>query len=322
MISVIVATRDRAGLLASTLEALAQQRDPGCPFEILVVDNASVDRTPEIIADAARRSPVPLVYLHEARPGKSHALNFAVTQARGDILVFTDDDVLTSPGWLSAYASAFAETDADFAVGRIFPLWEAEPPPWLSPALYGVLAVPDGGSERLRLSKGMHEEIMPLGANMAVRRRVLDRIGGWNPNLGKLKGTLRTGEDHEFALKMVAAGYRGVYEPQASVLHRVPADRLRFNYFQRWFHDNGAIEALLEQVYPTTGRYLLGVPRYMWRQAATDVAVMIGTAATGNIKRATACEMRLAWFVGFMKGRRALRRDGRINNQAAALPRS
>ena len=65
---------------------------------------------------------------------------------------------------------------------------------------------------------------MPIGANMAIRRSVVERVGGWNPALGKLDGTLRTGEDHEFALKMFDAGLVGVYEPRAEVAHRVPAD--------------------------------------------------------------------------------------------------
>src|SRR5919106_4321342 len=211
MISVVIATRDRARLLASTLEALSRQESPGCPFEILIVDNGSIDDTPGVVAAAAARGPAPVMYLSETGPGKSRALNNAVAHARGDLLVLTDDDVLPSPGWLAAYVRAFSETGADFAAGRILPQWEAPPPRWMSPALHGVLAIPDGGTRRLTLGKGVNDQIMPIGANMAIRRHVLDRIGGWNPDLGKLQGTLRTGEDHEFALKMFDAGFTGVY---------------------------------------------------------------------------------------------------------------
>src|SRR5262249_39918488 len=140
----------------------------------------------------------------ELKSGKSHALNTAVAIARGDLLVLTDDDVLPSTGWLRAYSEVFAATDADFAAGRILPVWEEAVPRWLSAALYGVLAVPDGGTTRVPISGGPSEAIMPIGANMALRRHVVDRVGGWNPSLGKLDGTLRTGEDHEFALKMFA----------------------------------------------------------------------------------------------------------------------
>lgn len=321
MISVLIATRNRAQLLVSTLDALCEQEWPGCPFEILVVDNASVDETAEAVAAVASRAAVPIVYLREERPGKSHALNTAITHARGELLVLTDDDVLPSPAWLARYATAFAETGADYAVGRILPLWETPPPRWMSPALYGVLAVPDGGTRRLELVKRVNEQIMPLGANMAVRRHVVDRIGGWNPNLGKLQGTLRTGEDHEFALKMLEAGFAGVYEPTALVHHRVPAERLRLAYFYRWYCDNGAVQAGLELEYPSTTEYVLSVPRYLWRQLLNDVLLFARGIATCDPRRATAGGMRLAWFAGYLLARRNHRRtSARAGTQPAATP--
>ena len=318
MISVLIASRDRARLLAKTLQTLSRQEPPGCPFEIIVVDNASTDDTAAVVSAAARECPAPLVYLRETRPGKSHALNTALGRARGDLLALTDDDVLVSPDWLGAFARAFAQTDADFAVGRILPLWEAPPPRWLSPALYGVLAIPDAGTRRLTIAPGVNDHVMPLGANMAIRRHVAERVGGWNPDLGKLQGTLRTGEDHEFALQMMAAGFTGVYEPEASVQHRVPAERLRLAYFQRWFYDNGGIAAHLEERYPTADRRVLGVPRYLFRQFAGDIWSTILGAATVDIERATVGEMRAAWFAGYVGAR--WRRNGGAPSGSQPVP--
>lgn len=303
MISIIIATRDRAPLLRDTLGALARQRDPGTPVEVMIVDNASVDGTRDVVTDAATTMPWPVLYLYEARPGKSHALNSALELVRGDLLVFTDDDVLPDPGWLAAYADALAQTGADYAVGRILPLWEAPPPSWMSPALYGVLAVPDGGTQRLVIADAMNDEIMPLGANMAVRRHVIDRIGGWDTDLGKLQGTLRTGEDHEFALRMSSNGFVGVYEPLASVQHRVPAERLQLSYFQRWFYDNGGVEASLEDRYPTTATYLCRVPRHLWRESLGEVLGLAAAAATLNRASIVARWMRLAWLAGYVRTR-------------------
>jgi glucosyl-dolichyl phosphate glucuronosyltransferase len=302
MISVIVATRDRAPLLRGTLEALSGQVSPGCPVEILVVDNGSIDGTREVVETSGRESKIPVIYLTESRPGKSHALNTAVAHARGDVLAFTDDDVLPSPGWLAAYTQAFGETGADYAAGRILPLWEVTPPRWLTPAQHGVLAISDGGTRRLILA-GVHDRVMPIGANMAVRRHVLDRVGGWNPDLGKLKNTFRTGEDHEFALKLAAAGFAGVYEPEACALHRVPAERLRLEYFFRWCYSNGRIAAGLEQEYPSTKNYLLRVPRYLWRRLATDLTSTMTGIVTADSRPATSGAMRVAWFGGYLAGR-------------------
>jgi glycosyltransferase involved in cell wall biosynthesis len=323
MISVIIPTRDRAPLLASILDTVSRQEWPGCPFEVLVVDNASVDETPAVVAAVAERTAAPIVYLREAKPGKSNALNTAVAHARGELLVFTDDDMVPSPAWLAAYTRAFAETGADYATGRILPLWESPPPRWLSPALHGVLGIIDGGTHRLRLAKGVNEQIMPLGGNMALRRHVLERVARWNPDLGKLQGTLRSGEDHEFALKLAGAGFTGVYEPAACMQHRISPDRLRLAYFQRWFYDNGAIVAGLEQEYPSTTRYLLNVPQYLWRQLINDILVTAWAILTWDMRRATAGGMQLAWFAGFLTGRWKRRRtDGSVNAQPAVIPRS
>jgi glycosyltransferase involved in cell wall biosynthesis len=319
MITVIIATRNRASLLAKTLDAIGRQDWPGCPFEILVVDNASTDETRDVVATV--HASVPIVYLREDKPGKSHALNTAVRHARGQILVLTDDDVLPSPGWLAAYVRAFGETGADYAAGRILPLWEAAQPGWLSPALYGVLAIPDGGVRRLTLSGHASDRIMPIGANMAVRRHVLERVGGWNPDLGKLHGTLRTGEDHEFALRMAAAGFAGIYEPHAVVHHRVPPDRLRIGYFQRWFYDNGTIVASLERAYPSTASYLLGVPRYLWRELGGNFMLSLYAILCCDAKRATAAQMRLAWFAGYLRGLwKYLRSTAGVGARPATIP--
>jgi glycosyltransferase involved in cell wall biosynthesis len=300
MVSVIIATRDRASLLALTLDALAKQQNAGT-FEVLVADNGSTDTTRAVVEAAAARTPVS--YLREDRPGKSYALNTAVATARGDLILLTDDDVLPSPGWLATFRRAFDETGAEFAAGRILPLWEAPPPSWMSPSLHGVLAIPDGGESRLSLGRGLNTHIMPIGANMAVRRSLVVRVGGWNTSLGKLQGTLRTGEDHEFALRLIAGGAAGVYEPAAVVRHRVPADRLRRDYFERWFHENGAVVAAIERDHPTTDRYLLNVPRYLWRRALGDAAAAALAVVKRDEKRAAAAEMRLRWFAGYAGAR-------------------
>jgi len=102
---------------------------------------------------------------------------------------------------------------------------------------------------------------------------------------------------------MLAAGFKGVYEPAASVGHHVPASRLRLGYFARWFYDNGAIVAGLERTYPSSPVRLLGVPRYLWRQLARDLQAALGAAVRRDLTRVVACCMRVLWFGGFVKSR-------------------
>ncbi len=206
------------------------------------------------------------------------------------------------PDWLQALAAAFEDRAVDFVAGRILPRWEADPPSWLSSALYGVLAIPDNGERRLSISPdGEGRDIIPVGANMAVRASVVRRLGGLRHDLGKLSGTLRTGEDHEFFLRMTGAGLRGVYEPLALVRHFVPRERLERSYFRRWLYQNGQDVAHLQATHRDTARRLLGVPRYLWRQAAEDAVAMVKAGVAGDRRRRFAASTRLIWFSGYIR---------------------
>jgi glycosyltransferase involved in cell wall biosynthesis len=300
-VSVIVATRDRERLLAQTLDALAAQRWPRRQGEILIADNGSTDGTRAVVrAAAARTDGPPVRYLHVPQPGKSVAVNAALQQARGDLLAFTDDDVVPERDWLASFAEAAEETAADFLAGRILPRWEIPPPPWMSPALHGALAIPDNGESRLDISAGSRHGIIPIGANMAVRADVVRRLGGLRTDLGKLDGTLRTGEDHEFFLRMLHAGCKGIYEPTAVVRHFVPRSRLERSYFRSWLYQNGRDVARLEAAYSTAVR-LLGIPRYLWRAAPADALAALHAFGTGDSRRRFAAGVRLIWLAGYVR---------------------
>jgi len=301
--SVVIATKNREALLAETLDALIAQQWPRDRFEILVADNGSADNTRSVVCAAARRSGAPrIVYRVVTTPGKSSAVNALFKEVAGDIIALTDDDVVPEPTWLQAFAAAFEETGADFAAGRILPRWESDPPSWLSERLYGVLAIPDNGTKRLTLGPDADgKDVMTVGANMAVRTAVVKRVGGLRQDLGKLSGTLRTGEDHEFFLRMIHAGYRGVYEPAALVRHFVPAERLERSYFRRWLYQNGQDVARLEATHAAGVRRLLRVPRYLWRQAASDAVSMVRAGMAGDMRGRFAASTRLIWFGGYVR---------------------
>ena len=298
-VSVVIATRNRSVLLARTLRALASQRWPAGQMEIIVADNGSTDETGAIVEGFSEG--VAVRYLLVTTPGKSHAVNAALQIARGDVIAFTDDDVQPDPEWLNGLAGAFAETGADYVAGRILPIWEVPPPAWMSPPLYGVLAIPDNGAERQSITADGASQVMPIGANMAVRAAVIARVGGLRTDLGKIDGSLRTGEDHEFFLRLVHEGYRGTYEPAALVRHLVPASRLSRSYFRRWLFQNGGDVACLERSYPTGVATLLGVPRYLWRVTLEAALAAARAAIRGDRAQRFASTLRVIWFAGYLR---------------------
>ncbi|MGE3275496.1 MAG: glycosyltransferase family 2 protein [Vicinamibacterales bacterium] len=300
-VSVIVATRNRQALLRTTLEGLVAQRWPRNRFEIVVADNGSTDTTAETVRQLARRPDAPAVhYLFVAAPGKSQAVNAALAHATGDLLAFTDDDVQPSRDWLAALDAASAESGADFVAGRIRPNWEVPPPSWMSPALHGVLAIPDNGDTRLPIDQA-HPQVVPIGANMAVRASAMAAVGGLRADLGKLAGTLRTGEDHDLFLRLLDAGYRGVYEPEAVVRHWVPRARLTREYCRRWLFQNGRDVARLAATARPPVPHLLGVPRYLWRDAASRGWQAARAAAAGDPAGRFAGSVRLVWLCGYLR---------------------
>jgi GT2 family glycosyltransferase len=131
---------------------------------------------------------------------------------------------------------------------------------------------------------------------------VIRRIGGLRVDLGKLDGSLRTGEDHEFFLRMLHSGFRGIYEPKAVVHHRVGTERLDRGYFRRWLHQNGRDVARLNRVYSLRNvPRLLRAPRYLWRQAVFDSVAAVGAAARRDRARRFGSFGRLIWFAGYLR---------------------
>ncbi len=298
-ISVIIATHNRCNLLDDCLTHLARQAFiPG--DEIVVVNNGSIDGTPAVVARHARGSAVPLVYVEEPVPGKSYAVAAAVRVAKGDVLAFTDDDVNVAPTWLDSTRRAMADQLTALVGGPVEPRWERRPPAWLRlPAencgrLTAPLALLNYGVDTIDLGPRT-----VLGANLAVRRDVFVRVGGFAPHLGKLRGTLLGGEDHELCRRVQDAGLRAVYRPDVRVRHWVPVDRMRVGYYLSWYFWSGITNAAMDAEQPPRGRTVLGVPLYLFRRGASAGIGAIAAAVAGNLTGAIERAIDVAFAAGY-----------------------
>jgi glycosyltransferase involved in cell wall biosynthesis len=311
--SVVIATHNRATDLSATLGSLAGIRTAH-EWEVVVADNNSTDATRQVVHDATARFPAPLRYVFESTPGRSAALNTAIANATGEIIVTTDDDVRVEPDWLDQAGAALDILRCDYVGGRVFPIWGGVRPEWLPEhggRLWAVIALLDYGDEPFELTARM-----PLGVNMAFRRNAFERVGGWDPRVGRKAGTLLGQEVREWCIRARAAGVRGFYAPNLSLRHIIPANRLNKRYFRRWFYWRGISRAMLYQQQgldmenPQGARidvarvaHIGGVPRYLFRTALGQVRDMVKAAIRGNHAAAFEYELWLWMFAGIIRQR-------------------
>ena len=311
--SIVIATYKRAALLGDTLDSLSRLQ-PGAPWEVVVVDNNSPDNTKAVVEAAAPSYPVPLHYVFEREQGRSAALNCGFRVATGEIVVTTDDDVRVEPDWLNRIEAGLDAQQCDYVGGRVVPMWESEPPRWLPQTngqLWAVIALLDYGREPIKFGKRV-----PLGVNMAMRREAIARAGGFDTRIGRKAGTLLGQEVREWCLRAHAAGLVGYYIPEMVVEHLIPTDRLNKEYFRRWFYWRGISRAML---YAQTGkdmespeqsqldfskvRHILGVPRYLFRNAFVAMRDVVSATLRRDRVNAFERELWLWMFAGILKQR-------------------
>ncbi|MGA8151706.1 MAG: glycosyltransferase [Terriglobales bacterium] len=263
-ITVILCTYNRCQSLANALASVASSVLPdSVDWEVLVVNNNSSDQTSEVVEEFRRRYPGRFRYLFEARQGKSHALNSGIREARGEVLAFMDDDVTVEPMWLVNLTTALRDGTWVGVGGRVLPERNFSPPHWLSlSGRYGmgaILAFFDLGEVAGELDRP------PYGTNMAFRRNVFEKYGGFRLDLGPCPGSEMRNEDTEFGYRLLAAGERLWYEPSAVVHHPAPLTRLKKEYFLAWWFDYGRAAIRERGKRPE----VWGIPRYYLTLAAT-----------------------------------------------------
>jgi glucosyl-dolichyl phosphate glucuronosyltransferase len=235
--TVAVCTRDRARHLHAALGSLARQTLPADAFEILVVDNGSRDDTPAVISAFGSR----VRALHEPVAGLSRARNLALAHAATPLIAYLDDDAVAEPGWLAALVARFAADPAIAAVGgRTLPAFETPPPRWLHPDLLLCLSVVDWSESACELRAPR----FLVGANMAFRTAAARAAGGFRTDLGRVGGNLLSGEEQDLVERLEAAGHRTWYEPQATVHHHIPAQRMTRRWLLARARGQGAADAV------------------------------------------------------------------------------
>ena len=215
-VSIVICTYNHCASLVQTLAAIERVRVPeGLRCELLIVDNASTDRTP-VIGRSYTLPHMPIHYAHEPRQGQCFARNTGIAAARGEIILFTDDDVRPTTHWLEGMSAPILSGKVSAVAGGVT-IAPHLLRPWMTPEHRAWF----GSTEGLAPEAPEHM----VGANMAVSREVLDRIPQFDSELGP--GALGFYDDTLFSWQLTAAGYRIGSAFHAAVEHHFDEARLR-----------------------------------------------------------------------------------------------
>lgn len=277
-----------------TLADLAQLQMPQCAWELLVVDNGCTDGTAALLAGRAWPTGWRVRVAREPKLGLSNARNCAIREARGEYLIFIDDDETPVPEWLRAYEKLVAEHSPDAFGSRIEVLFEGPRPDWLGDELLGFLG-------QLRRSETTAPLTRPdtsfYGGNFGLRRSVCEVIGNFDADLGR-KGSDNTGgEEVDLYRRLLQRGLKVWWTPDATIYHRIQVEKLKRSYFLDLHYRQGRMEGSRKR-----GSASRVPPLYLYPQLGRSVAALLRQWRSAGRRATVRAEMNVSYFAGYILG--------------------
>jgi len=249
-VTAAIPTYRRAELLRQTLRCLVAQDYPADRLELLIIDNNSGDDTPQVVAEFARQPLAPR-YVLETRQGANHARNRAVAEARGEIIVFGDDDIVAEPDWIRQIVRPFhehPEARVGAVGGAVLPVFPDGCPKWVAAFHQPQVLREDLGP--------IEDGRVPMSANLAFRREALQAIGGFDVALGRMGKRVFGGDENRVIRGLHREGWTVWFAPAAAVQHQMPAGRTTFRYVARHAFDSARSRVIDRVSVGSAGSYL------------------------------------------------------------------
>jgi glycosyltransferase involved in cell wall biosynthesis len=272
-VTVAICTWNRSDLLQQTLEQMTRLRVPvGVTWDLLVVDNNSTDGTQDVLRRYERR--LPLRSVVERQAGASYARNRVLRETAGDYILWTDDDVLVPEDWLVEFDAATRAYPSAAVIGGPIEPWFLSPP---DPDL--LMAFPSlrsgfCGVDHNLTSGPLADDASVWGANMAFRRDAVEGVT-FDTTLGPAPGlVLAGGEEGDYIRRVRDRQGIVIWWDGLRVKHCVAPMRATLGYLRNYTLAKGRELVRLAPAGDTSAR-LLGVPRWLWRQWATNRAAYI-----------------------------------------------
>jgi glycosyltransferase involved in cell wall biosynthesis len=255
-VTILICTYNGANRLEPTLNALLKQKDTDTiPWEVILVDNASTDKTSEVARNIMEKGAVPFILLYESQPGRDNALKKGFEHARYEYVCNVDDDTWVCNNYVGLVWEIMEE-HPEIAVcgGQGTGVFETEPPQWLK-KFETSLAIGPQGDQAGYVSR---ERSYLFGACAVYRNSLWHMLksSGFQFFLSGRKGMkLNSGEDFELCQAWKLAGYKLWYDPRIQFQHFMPANRLTWNYFKQLFRAFGRSDLITQQYFKVQGLY-------------------------------------------------------------------
>lgn len=293
MLTVLLATRNRAGILREVLETYCRLQPPGSGWKLVVVDNGSTDDTSEVIASFVGR--LPLQSVVEPSVGKNCALNTGLPLIEGDLVVFSDDDVFPRSDWLIELRKAADHQEA-YAIfgGTILPRWEVAPPKWVEWLdLAPIFTITPSWMKEGELAPDYVTLVQ--GPNMALRSNVFRSGARFDPSIGPRGSEYAMGSETELILRFSRQGYRAWYVQSSVVEHFVRKEQMDENWILRrairWGRG-------FQRLHPNP-KLWWGIPRHLYRDLTYEA---LHASAAWTIGGKSETLLRSRWRFNFLLG--------------------
>jgi len=294
MLTVLLATRNRAQILHDVLESYCHLETPPAGWKLVVVDNGSTDQTPGVIDSFRGR--LPLHSVVESKLGKNHALNTGLGFIEGDLVVFTDDDAFPRADWLVQLRKA-ADRQLEYSIfgGAVAPRWEIAPPSWIEWVHRGPVFTLTDPSQ----TDGLIAPYLVFGPNMAIRASIFQSGVRFDRFIGPQGSDYPMGSETELVLRLDRLGHQAWYVGAAVVEHLIREEQLQSSWvmkravrygrgFYRLYYADGTFE----------GRLWMGIPRHLFRDIPKEGVL----AFSAWMFRKRESLFRSRWHLNFLRG--------------------
>jgi len=294
MLTVLLATRNRAQILRDVLEAYCLVEAPSAGWKLVVVDNGSTDETHRVIDSFHGR--LPLHFIVQPKLGKNCALNAGLEAVEGDLVVFTDDDAFPRPDWLIQLRQA-ADNHSAYSVfgGAVVPRWEVAPPSWIDWVHLGpTFTLTDPAQPDAPIAP-----YLVFGPNMAIRANLFQSGVRFDPSIGPRGSDYPMGSETELLLRLDRQGHKAWHVGSAVVEHLIREEQLTTTWvFKRAIRYGRGFYRLFCAENSSEESQWMGVPRRLLGELRNEW--MFGIAAW--ILRKHEAHFRSRWNFNFLRG--------------------